>query len=56
MAGRQDVLPASASRKSGTQSVGQFDIDKEIGKGSFAQVYMGWHTVRSSPGTCSTMC
>ncbi|GFP57282.1 serine/threonine-protein kinase ATG1 [Trichoderma asperellum] len=39
MASRQD----SSSRRSGGRNVGQFTIDKEIGKGSFAQVYMGWH-------------
>lgn len=26
--------------------MGQFDIGSEIGKGSFAQVYLGWHKVR----------
>lgn len=46
MASRQDAPSSSGSRKSGAQTIGQFDIDKEIGKGSFAQVYMGWHTVR----------
>ncbi|KAM4068109.1 kinase [Hirsutella rhossiliensis] len=44
MASRQDAPSSSVSRKSGAQTIGQFDIDKEIGKGSFAQVYMGWHT------------
>lgn len=42
MASRQD----GSSRRSGGRNVGQFTIDKEIGKGSFAQVYMGWHKVR----------
>lgn len=45
MAGRQEA-PPSGSRKSSGRSIGQFVIDKEIGKGSFAQVYMGWHKVR----------
>lgn len=39
MASRQE----GSSRRSGGRNVGQFTIDKEIGKGSFAQVYMGWH-------------
>lgn len=42
MASRQE----GSSRRSGGRNVGQFTIDKEIGKGSFAQVYMGWHKVR----------
>ncbi|KAK5989177.1 Serine/threonine-protein kinase ATG1 [Cladobotryum mycophilum] len=41
MAGRQDT--SLASKRLGGRNVGQFAIDKEIGKGSFAQVYMGWH-------------
>lgn len=45
MASRQDGS-SLGSRRSGGQNVGQFAIDKEIGKGSFAQVYMGWHKVR----------
>lgn len=39
----------SGSRKSSSRNIGQFVIDKEIGKGSFAQVYMGWHKVRWMP-------
>lgn len=42
MASRQEGQP-SGSRKSSGRNIGQFIIDKEIGKGSFAQVYMGWH-------------
>ncbi|KAI9167470.1 Serine/threonine-protein kinase ATG1 [Paramyrothecium foliicola] len=42
MASRQDA-PSHGSRRSGGKTIGQFLIDKEIGKGSFAQVYMGWH-------------
>ncbi len=38
--------PSHGSRKSSSRNIGQFIIDKEIGKGSFAQVYMGWHKVR----------
>lgn len=45
MASRQDASSVS-SRRSGGRVIGQFSIDKEIGKGSFAQVYMGWHKVR----------
>ncbi|KAL7807376.1 hypothetical protein V8C44DRAFT_188681 [Trichoderma aethiopicum] len=41
MASRQDSS-SLGSRRSGGRNVGQFVIDKEIGKGSFAQVYMGW--------------
>ncbi|PHH60159.1 hypothetical protein CDD81_2077 [Ophiocordyceps australis] len=40
MASRKDA-PPSGSR--GSKAVGQFIIDREIGKGSFAQVYIGWH-------------
>ncbi|KAH8169650.1 protein kinase domain-containing protein [Sarocladium implicatum] len=42
MSSRRDVT-SSGSSKSGGRIVGQFTIDKEIGKGSFAQVYMGFH-------------
>jgi serine/threonine-protein kinase ULK/ATG1 len=42
MASRQGAS-SSGSRRSGSKTIGQFLIDKEIGKGSFAQVYMGWH-------------
>ncbi|KEY67237.1 hypothetical protein S7711_06704 [Stachybotrys chartarum IBT 7711] len=41
MASRQDTA-AYGSKKSGGKTIGQFIIDKEIGKGSFAQVYLGW--------------
>lgn len=37
----------AGSRKSG-RSVGDFVISKDIGKGSFAQVYAGLHKVRAS--------
>ncbi|KAJ2969505.1 hypothetical protein NQ176_g8626 [Zarea fungicola] len=42
MASRQDGTPSHGSRRS-SRNIGSFVIDKEIGKGSFAQVYMGWH-------------
>ncbi|OAA44768.1 Serine/threonine-protein kinase [Metarhizium rileyi] len=42
MASRQD-RPSFGSRRLNGRAIGQFVIDKEIGKGSFAQVYMGWH-------------
>ncbi|KAK0385830.1 hypothetical protein NLU13_7007 [Sarocladium strictum] len=42
MASRRDAT-SSGSQKSSGRIVGQFTIDKEIGKGSFAQVYMGFH-------------
>lgn len=45
MASRQDGA-SSSSRKLAGRTIGGFAIDKEIGKGSFAQVYMGWHKVR----------
>ncbi|RDA89792.1 hypothetical protein CP533_3321 [Ophiocordyceps camponoti-saundersi (nom. inval.)] len=44
MASRQDAPSSSGSRRHNGRSIGQFAIDREIGKGSFAQVYMGWHT------------
>jgi serine/threonine-protein kinase ULK/ATG1 len=42
----------SSSRRSKPASddaIGNFVIDKEIGKGSFAQVYSGRHKVSSAP-------
>lgn len=48
MAGPQESSTSSGSRKSGGRAVGQFNIGSEIGKGSFAQVYLGWHKVRQS--------
>ncbi|KAF5138656.1 Serine/threonine-protein kinase ATG1 [Metarhizium anisopliae] len=42
MASRQDG-PSFGSRRLNGRAIGQFVIDKEIGKGSFAQVYVGWH-------------
>jgi serine/threonine protein kinase len=48
MAGPQESSTSSGSRKSGSRAVGQFNIGSEIGKGSFAQVYLGWHKVRHS--------
>lgn len=40
-------MASSSSRraKAGGDSIGQFVIDGEIGKGSFAQVYSGTHKV-----------
>ncbi|KAM0341177.1 hypothetical protein ACHAPU_010192 [Fusarium lateritium] len=43
MAGPQESSASSGSRKSSSRAVGQFNIGSEIGKGSFAQVYLGWH-------------
>ncbi|KAG5922517.1 Serine/threonine-protein kinase [Claviceps africana] len=42
MTSRQDE-PASGSRRSNGRAIGQFIMRNEIGKGSFAQVYLGWH-------------
>ena len=44
----------SSSRrgKLGDESIGQFVIGAEIGKGSFAQVYLGKHKVRSLRPCC----
>lgn len=42
MASRQEGTSSRATRRS-SRHVGSFVIDREIGKGSFAQVYMGWH-------------
>lgn len=44
MASRQEGTSSHGSRRS-SRSIGSFVIDKEIGKGSFAQVYMGWQKV-----------
>lgn len=38
---------SSRRPKTGDDDVGQFLIGSEIGKGSFAQVYMGKHKVRT---------
>lgn len=42
-----DRTASGSSRRSklGGDSIGQFVIDQEIGKGSFAQVYAGKHKV-----------
>ncbi|OAA71303.1 Serine/threonine-protein kinase [Cordyceps fumosorosea ARSEF 2679] len=42
MASRQEGTSSRGSRRS-SRHVGSFIIDREIGKGSFAKVYMGWH-------------
>lgn len=46
MASQQEASASQSSRRSGGRTVGQFNIGSEIGKGSFAQVYLGWHKVR----------
>lgn len=38
---------SSRQPKAGSDVIGQFLIDEEIGKGSFAQVYAGRHKVSS---------
>lgn len=46
-----DRLPTSSSdrrRRDTEASVGEFWIDAEIGKGSFATVYRGYHKVRKA--------
>ncbi|WZH42732.1 Ulk ulk kinase [Fusarium acuminatum] len=48
MAGPQESSTSSGSRKSGSRAVGQFNIGSEIGKGSFAQVYLGWHKTKAA--------
>lgn len=45
MSSRQEE-PSSGSRRSNGRTIGQFIMRNEIGKGSFAQVYLGWHKVR----------
>ncbi|KAG6126001.1 Serine/threonine-protein kinase [Claviceps purpurea] len=42
MSSRQEE-PSSGSRRSNGRTIGQFIMRNEIGKGSFAQVYLGWH-------------
>lgn len=51
-----DRLPPSSSSRGrrgdgadGHDGIGEFRIDAEIGKGSFATVYRGYHKVRLSP-------
>lgn len=56
MADRQ-LSSASSSRRQKQPTdgaVGQFVIDKEIGKGSFAQVYSGRHKVRTPHFFCAS--
>lgn len=47
MADRQSSGPSSRRTRAGDGAIGQFIIGSEIGKGSFAQVYMGKHQVRA---------
>lgn len=46
MAGIPEAVGSSRSRTSGERALGQFCVGREIGKGSFAQVYVGYHKVR----------
>jgi serine/threonine-protein kinase ULK2 len=50
MASSRDAIPQGV-RKPRRTTVGQFVIEKEIGKGSFAQVYQGLHKVYSTAPT-----
>jgi hypothetical protein len=46
-----DPRTAASSFGPGRKSngrIGDFEIGSEIGKGSFAKVYYGWHKVRAS--------
>lgn len=43
---RTSSSSTSRRKRAGDEAVGQFVIGSEIGKGSFAQVYMGRHQVR----------
>jgi serine/threonine-protein kinase ULK/ATG1 len=52
MAERISSASSRRTRPVSDDAIGNFVIDKEIGKGSFAQVYSGRHKVRSLPG-CS---
>lgn len=45
------MAAASQGSQRSRQSVGDFVVEKEIGKGSFAQVYQGWHQVCSAPAS-----
>jgi serine/threonine-protein kinase ULK/ATG1 len=47
MTDRTSSGSSSRRTKPGGDSIGQFVIDQEIGKGSFAQVYSGKHKVSS---------
>lgn len=44
------IHSSSTTRRARNADIGQFIIGSEIGKGSFAQVYMGKHKVRISKG------
>ena len=46
MAGIPEAVGSSRSKTSGERTLGQFIVGREIGKGSFAQVYAGFHKVR----------
>jgi len=52
MADRTFSASSKRTRPTSDDVIGNFVIDKEIGKGSFAQVYSGRHKVSSTPG-CS---
>lgn len=43
------MAAASQGSQKSKRSVGDFVVEKEIGKGSFAQVYQGWHQVSCAP-------
>lgn len=51
---RHSSTASSRRPKPGNDSVGQFIVGSEIGKGSFAQVYIGKHKVSSSSLPCTT--
>ena len=52
-----DRRSAGSSRRSrGDESVGSFVIGAEIGKGSFAQVYVGKHKVRTKKEGKAGLC
>lgn len=46
MAGLPEAVGSSRSKTSSERTLGQFCVGREIGKGSFAQVYVGYHKVR----------
>lgn len=49
MADPRQVSSSGRDKQYNSPHIGDFVVGAEIGKGSFAQVYMGWHKVYRPP-------